>query len=120
LPNHQRVAFASIVEDDYTSFDQYEGRYICIKGYTFHLGYTEPLSRIYISPHGSRRTIRAFVTVELPSGWSHARHAIAVSGTLAVNNHPTANETRYTLYATDIRPANTAVGLSPRAPWDGY
>jgi hypothetical protein len=102
LPSHDRVAFASIDDGIGTGLDRYEGRRICIKGYAIRRDPRHRQATIYMSPDGSRLRPEAIISVQLPFGWQHADHAIAVSGILTVNRQASEYVLRYTLDATDI------------------
>ncbi len=117
VPDHRRVDFSTI--EDGRGLDLCEGHRICIKGYAFHSGHDTPQLTVYLSPDGSFRRPERIIAVDVPAGWKFSDDPIAVSGTLEVNQHPSPFETRYILRAAEVRFVQTAIGLLPRAPWDG-
>ncbi len=111
LAGHIRT---KLVTSKTTNLDSYDGKSICLKGYSLYFGGDAKPDTFLLSPDGNFRKPETAITVEIPQSWQQQRDPIAVSGVLRVDRNATDPSRRYTLSAVKITNARNSHFLAPR------
>jgi hypothetical protein len=114
LLGHVRIELDTTLKAN--GLDRYNGKRVCLKGYSLYYGGDTETNMFPLSPDGNFRKPETAVTVVLPKSWKFQIDPIAVSGILRVDPAAPESVQRYTLEAVKISNAKTSYLLAPRMP----